>query len=91
MRGNIYSKASRITLRHSPFPVAAMRYHLIRLTPFGTFPSRGRLCLLAISQSSLNNVTLTMNCLPFFFLLKAWYNGNQQTTKSALLAARRMT
>ena len=47
MRGNIYSKASRITLRHSPFPVAAMRYHLIRLTPFGTFPSRGRLCVSA--------------------------------------------
>ena len=29
----------------SPYPVAAMRCHLIRLTPFGTFPSRGRLCL----------------------------------------------
>ena len=81
-----------------PFPAAAMRCHLIR--PFGPPSPQGEgfdcavsLALpLAISQLYLSCVPpRTTNCLPFFFLFKAWYNGNQQTTKSAFLAARRMT
>ena len=84
-----------------PFPAATMSCRLIR--PFGPPSPQGEgfdcavsLALpLAISQLYLSCVPPTPRISYHFSSfpkhVKAWYNWNQQTIKSALLAARRMT
>ena len=50
-----------------PYPVADMKYHLIHLTSFATFPSRGRLSLRGISAFCPHSPPIPRTCLPRFF------------------------